>query len=87
MIATMWLQVTGTRREADRLLGDVLGPLLNRDVDELAAQLPIGPPEHCIDLLQAYADAGAQQILLWPIRSPIDQLYRFNDLVRPYITS
>jgi alkanesulfonate monooxygenase SsuD/methylene tetrahydromethanopterin reductase-like flavin-dependent oxidoreductase (luciferase family) len=86
LIATMWLLVTPTRREADRVLGDVLGPVLDRDVDELADQLPIGPPEHCIRLLQAYADAGAQQVLLWPVADPIDQLHQFDDLVRPHVS-
>jgi len=85
-IATMWLSVTETQREAGRLINDALGPVLGRDVDELAALLPIGPPEHCADLLQAYADAGAQQILLWPISDPIDQLHRFDELVRPHLT-
>lgn len=87
MIATMWLCVTGTRREADRLLGDVLSPVLDRDVDELAAQLPIGPPEHCIRLLQQYADVGAHQVLLWPVTDPTQQLHRFDELVRPHIRS
>jgi alkanesulfonate monooxygenase SsuD/methylene tetrahydromethanopterin reductase-like flavin-dependent oxidoreductase (luciferase family) len=85
MISTMWLCVTATRREADRVLGDVLGPVLGRDVDELAAQLPIGPPEHCIRLLQRYADAGAQQVLLWPVTDPTEQLHRFDELIRPNI--
>lgn len=82
----MWLSVTATRREADRVLSDVLGPLLDRDLDELAAQLPIGPPEHCVRLMQAYADAGAQQILLWPVTDPIEQLHRFDTFVRPSLS-
>jgi alkanesulfonate monooxygenase SsuD/methylene tetrahydromethanopterin reductase-like flavin-dependent oxidoreductase (luciferase family) len=86
IIATMWLCVTDTRREADRIIADVLGPVLKRSADELAAQLPIGPPEHCITLLRDYADAGAQQVLLWPINDPIEQLHRFEALVRPSIT-
>lgn len=86
IIATMWLYVTRTQREADRLLHDVLGPVLRRSADELAAQLPIGPPEHCTELLRAYAAAGARQVLLWPVRDPIDQLHRFDALVRPYVT-
>lgn len=85
-IATMWLHVAPTQHDADRLLRDVLAPALGRDAGELAARLPIGPPEHCVDVLQAYADAGARQVLLWPISDPIDQLYRFDALVRPGIT-
>ena len=87
IIATMWLYVTGSRREADRILTDVLGPVLKRSADELAAQLPVGPPEHCIELLQAYADVGAQQVLLWPVNDAIDQLHRFDALVRPHVSA
>lgn len=85
-IATMWLHVAPTQHDADRLLRDVLAPALGRDAGELAARLPIGTPEHCVDVLQAYADAGARQVLLWPISDPIDQLHRFDALVRPGIT-
>lgn len=85
-IATLWLHVAATQHDADRLLRDVLAPALGRDAGELAARLPIGPPEHCVDVLQAYADAGARQVLLWPISDPIDQLHRFDALVRPGIT-
>lgn len=84
-IATMWMYVTRTQQEADRILTDVLAPLLRREVDDLAAQLPIGPPEHCIELLQSYAEVRARQVLLWPISDPIDQLHRFNTLVRPHV--
>lgn len=87
VIATMWLYVTDEQRRADRMLREQLGPVLGRSADELAAQLPIGSPQHCVDVLQPYADAGAQQVLLWPVTDPIDQLRRFATLVRPHITS
>jgi alkanesulfonate monooxygenase SsuD/methylene tetrahydromethanopterin reductase-like flavin-dependent oxidoreductase (luciferase family) len=81
MIVTMWLHVTQDRQEADRLLHDLLAPVLRRDPGELADQLPIGPPGHCLDLVLAYAAAGVQQILLWPIRDPIRQLHVFAEQV------
>jgi alkanesulfonate monooxygenase SsuD/methylene tetrahydromethanopterin reductase-like flavin-dependent oxidoreductase (luciferase family) len=85
LIATMWLYVTDDARVADRLLRDVLAPILARDPAELQTQLPIGPPEHCIALLERYAAAGAQQVLLWPIHDPIDQLERFAASVIPAV--
>jgi alkanesulfonate monooxygenase SsuD/methylene tetrahydromethanopterin reductase-like flavin-dependent oxidoreductase (luciferase family) len=87
MIATMWLYVTRTQREADHMLNAVLAPMLHRSAEELAARLPIGPPQHCIDLLRSYAGAGAQQVLLWPVGDPIDQLHRFDTAVRPHVTA
>jgi alkanesulfonate monooxygenase SsuD/methylene tetrahydromethanopterin reductase-like flavin-dependent oxidoreductase (luciferase family) len=85
IIATMWLYVAGNQREADRMLTEVLAPTLGKQAHELAARLPVGPPDHCIELLRRYATAGAQQILLWPIDDPINQLRKFDELVRPSV--
>jgi hypothetical protein len=83
MIVTMWMYVTSDQQEADRLVRDVLAPVLGREPDVLSAQLPIGSPEHCVDLFRSYANVGAQQILLWPIEDPIEQLHVFDEHVRP----
>jgi alkanesulfonate monooxygenase SsuD/methylene tetrahydromethanopterin reductase-like flavin-dependent oxidoreductase (luciferase family) len=83
LIATMWCYVTDDGQLADRLLHGLLGPLLGRDPEELRAQLPIGSAEHGIALLERYAAAGAQQVLLWPIHDPIEQLERFAEQVMP----
>jgi alkanesulfonate monooxygenase SsuD/methylene tetrahydromethanopterin reductase-like flavin-dependent oxidoreductase (luciferase family) len=85
MIATMWLYVTDDPAVADQLLREVLGPVLRRDPDELRVQLPVGTPEHCIGLLDRYVAAGADQVLLWPIRDPIEQVERFASLVMPAV--
>lgn len=81
----MWLYVTDSRDEADRVIQQPLAPILRRDPGGLAAQLPIGPADHCIDLLRAYNDAGAHQVLLWPLRDPVHQLERFHVRVAPAI--
>ncbi len=85
-IATTWMYVTRDRAEAIRLVSEILAPLLRRSPDELLARLPIGNPEHCVELLDAYAAAGAHQILLWPIQDPIHQLEVFSEEVRPHLT-
>jgi alkanesulfonate monooxygenase SsuD/methylene tetrahydromethanopterin reductase-like flavin-dependent oxidoreductase (luciferase family) len=84
-VATAWLYVTHEADEAAHVLEDVLAPLLGRDPASLAAQLPVGSPEHCIELLQNYAAAGARRILLWPVRDPVRQLELFAEEVRPHI--
>jgi alkanesulfonate monooxygenase SsuD/methylene tetrahydromethanopterin reductase-like flavin-dependent oxidoreductase (luciferase family) len=86
LLATMWLYVSDDVAPADGLLHDVLGPVLQRDPDELREQLPIGPPGHCIELLRRYAESGARRILVWPVRDPIDQLERFAELVMPQVS-
>lgn len=74
-VATAWLLVTDDAGEADRVLTDVLAPTLNRDPDQLR-HLPIGAPETCAQAIAAYADAGARELLLWPVRGGAAQLER-----------
>jgi alkanesulfonate monooxygenase SsuD/methylene tetrahydromethanopterin reductase-like flavin-dependent oxidoreductase (luciferase family) len=84
-IATAWMYVTREEGKAERLVSEILAPLLGRDPSELLAHLPIGTPEHCVELLDAYAAAGASRILLWPIQDPIHQLQVFSEDVRPHL--
>jgi alkanesulfonate monooxygenase SsuD/methylene tetrahydromethanopterin reductase-like flavin-dependent oxidoreductase (luciferase family) len=66
-LATMWTWVAKDRAEGDRMLREVLAPLLNRDPDELRAQVCVGPPDHCAALLSRYAEAGCERVYLWPL--------------------
>jgi alkanesulfonate monooxygenase SsuD/methylene tetrahydromethanopterin reductase-like flavin-dependent oxidoreductase (luciferase family) len=84
-VATAWMYVTHEAGEAADVLENVLAPLLGRDPAGLAAQLPVGSPEHCIELLLAYARAGAGRILVWPVRDPRRQLEVFAEEVRPFL--
>ncbi len=77
-IATMWLYVTESRGEADRMLADVLAPLLNRPVEALRElALPIGSAEACAERLTAFARAGAQRAFVWPLADDLRQLETF----------
>lgn len=84
-IATMWTYVTEDAVEADRVLREVLAPMLNRPVEELRAKLPVGTPEECVAKLAAYARAGAQQVFLWPVQDEVEQLRRFRTEVWPQL--
>jgi alkanesulfonate monooxygenase SsuD/methylene tetrahydromethanopterin reductase-like flavin-dependent oxidoreductase (luciferase family) len=84
-IATAWMYVTQEHPRAVRLVSETLAPLLGRDPGELLARLPIGTPDHCVELLDAYAEAGAGTILLWPVQDPIQQLEMFTQDVRPHL--
>lgn len=66
-LVTMWTWITEDTREADRVLRDVLGPLLRREPDVLRDQLCIGPAERCAELLSRYARAGCERVHLWPL--------------------
>ena len=84
-LATMWTWVAKDRAEGDRVLRDVLAPLLNRDPDELRGQLCIGPAEHCAALLSDYAAAGCQRVYLWPLGDERRQIELVASEVAPRI--
>ena len=44
-----------------------------------------GPPEQCAEGLQAIQAAGAEMIVLNPIRDYVPQLERLSDEVTPYL--
>ena len=85
-LATTWLHITESRRDADRMRTDVLAPLLGRRPETLR-DLPIGSAGECAERLGAYAAAGAQRIFLWPLKDELDQLHRFREAVVPLLNS
>jgi alkanesulfonate monooxygenase SsuD/methylene tetrahydromethanopterin reductase-like flavin-dependent oxidoreductase (luciferase family) len=74
-MATTWLFITDDPAEA-RAVGERLGQMLRRPIDELVGKLPIGSPAACLELMTRYRDAGMQRVLLWPMRDEIEQLER-----------
>ena len=85
-IATAWLYVTEDTKKAERLLADVLSPMLRRPVEALRTlSLPIGPAELCAERLSRFADAGAQRLFLWPLGDELAQLEHFREQVAPRV--
>jgi len=85
-IATAWLYVTEDMRRAERVLADVLAPLLGRPVGQLQSlSLPIGPAEVCAERLAAFADAGAQRLFVWPLCDEVRQIELFRGRVVPML--
>ena len=80
-LATTWLYITPSRREAERMRTDVLAPLLNRRPETLR-DLPIGSAEECAERLHAY---GAERVFLWPLTDELHQLERFRETVVPLL--
>ena len=84
-LATMWTWVSNDRAERDRVLTDVLAPLLSRDPDELRGQVCVGSVEHCAELLSRYAAAGCQRVYLWPLGEEQRQLELVAGEVAPIV--
>jgi alkanesulfonate monooxygenase SsuD/methylene tetrahydromethanopterin reductase-like flavin-dependent oxidoreductase (luciferase family) len=85
-LATMWTWVSNDRAEGDRVLAEVLAPVLNRDPDELREQVCIGPVEHCAELLSRYAEAGCERVYLWPLSDERRQLELVAGEIAPLIS-
>jgi alkanesulfonate monooxygenase SsuD/methylene tetrahydromethanopterin reductase-like flavin-dependent oxidoreductase (luciferase family) len=86
-LATMWTWVSNDQAESDRVLADVLAPLLNRDPDELRGQVCVGSVEHCAELLSRYAEAGCGRVYLWPLGDERRQLELVAGEVAPKVVS
>jgi alkanesulfonate monooxygenase SsuD/methylene tetrahydromethanopterin reductase-like flavin-dependent oxidoreductase (luciferase family) len=66
-LVTMWTWITEDARDEERVVREVLSPLLRREADALRAQLCIGPAQRCAELLSRYAQAGCERVHLWPL--------------------
>jgi alkanesulfonate monooxygenase SsuD/methylene tetrahydromethanopterin reductase-like flavin-dependent oxidoreductase (luciferase family) len=84
-LATMWTWVSKDRAEGDRVLTDVLAPVLRRDPDELRGQICVGPAGHCAELLARYAEAGCERVFLWPLGEEARQLELVAEAVIPQL--
>jgi alkanesulfonate monooxygenase SsuD/methylene tetrahydromethanopterin reductase-like flavin-dependent oxidoreductase (luciferase family) len=82
-LATMWTWVSKDHAEGDRVLAEVLAPILRRDPDDLRGQVCVGPAEHCAELLARYAEAGCQRVYLWPLGDEVRQLELVAGTVAP----
>ncbi len=82
-IATMFCYVTEDRRAADRVVQEVLSPMINRSEEEVRERLLVGPAEVCAEKLAAYREAGAQRVYLWPVDDEIQQLEILQERVVP----
>jgi alkanesulfonate monooxygenase SsuD/methylene tetrahydromethanopterin reductase-like flavin-dependent oxidoreductase (luciferase family) len=63
----MWTWITEDAGDADRVMREVLAPMLKREPDALRDQLCIGSAEQCAELLSRYAQAGCERVYLWPL--------------------
>jgi alkanesulfonate monooxygenase SsuD/methylene tetrahydromethanopterin reductase-like flavin-dependent oxidoreductase (luciferase family) len=84
-LAAMWTWVSKDRAEGDRVLADVLAPVLRRDPDELRTHVCVGPAQHCAELLSRYAEAGCERVYLWPLGDEARQLELVASAVAPQI--
>ena len=85
-LVTMWTWVTESRSEEERMLNEVLAPLLKRDAAELRGQVCVGSPEKCAELLSRYAKAGCRRVHFWPLGDERRQIELLAAHVTPQVT-
>jgi len=84
-LATMWTWVTESRAERDRVLADVLAPVVRRDVEELRGRVCVGSADDCAALLARYARAGCERVYLWPLGDEARQIELIASTVLPSV--
>ena len=62
-----------------------LASMLNRRVESLVGQVLIGPAAECAAVIGAYAQAGIDQLFIWPLADAEDQLARVMHDVVPLV--
>jgi alkanesulfonate monooxygenase SsuD/methylene tetrahydromethanopterin reductase-like flavin-dependent oxidoreductase (luciferase family) len=72
-VATAWALVTTKPGERERVLGELLGPLLGRDPATLT-DLPIGSPAYCSEAFARWRESGVRLMFVWPLRDAVAQL-------------
>ena len=85
-LATTWTYVTEDPADAERMLTDTLAPMLDRPVESLR-HLPIGSAEVCAERLSAFAAAGVERLMLWPLADEVRQLELVRERVIPRVLS
>jgi alkanesulfonate monooxygenase SsuD/methylene tetrahydromethanopterin reductase-like flavin-dependent oxidoreductase (luciferase family) len=79
-VVTMWTWITEDARDADRVLRDVLAPLLGRDPEALRDQVCVGPAAHCAELIARYREAGCERVYFWPLDDEATQVELLSGL-------
>jgi alkanesulfonate monooxygenase SsuD/methylene tetrahydromethanopterin reductase-like flavin-dependent oxidoreductase (luciferase family) len=86
-IATTWLHITEDKGDAERMLSNVLAPMLHRPVETLrSAPLLIGPAEVCAERITALVGAGVRRIFVWPLTDEVRQLELFRERVTTLVS-
>jgi alkanesulfonate monooxygenase SsuD/methylene tetrahydromethanopterin reductase-like flavin-dependent oxidoreductase (luciferase family) len=83
-LATMWTYVTGDEGVRETWVA-ALAAMLNRPAAPLAGQVLVGPAEECARRLTAYAEAGIDQVFIWPLAHAERQLDLFMREVAPLV--
>ena len=86
-LATMWCYITEDRAETDTVLRDVIAKVVRHPQEQLRERLLVGSAEEAARKVRAFAEAGVQRLLIWPVRDEIRQIETFMSKVLPLVVS
>lgn len=84
-LVTMWTWITDKRSDAERVLSQVVGPLVKKDPAELRGRICVGSVQECAELLSCYARAGCQRVHVWPVGDERRQIELIASEVMPQV--
>ncbi len=84
-LATMWTWITDKRSDAERVLSQVVGPLVKKDPAEIRGRICVGSAQECAELLSRYAQAGCQRVYFWPVGDERRQVELIASEVMPQV--
>jgi alkanesulfonate monooxygenase SsuD/methylene tetrahydromethanopterin reductase-like flavin-dependent oxidoreductase (luciferase family) len=86
-MVTMWTAITDDEATGRRVLEELLAPMLGRPVEALEGMLLVGTASRIADRVAAYAEAGVEELVLWPVLDEVAQLERFAERIAPAFTA
>lgn len=82
-MVTVWTAITDDEAQGRRVLEEILSPMLGRPVEALEGMLLVGTESRVADRVAAYAEAGVEELVIWPVVDEIRQLERFAERIAP----
>ncbi len=84
-LATMWTWITDKPSDAERVLSQVVGPLVKKDPAAIRGRICVGSAQECAELLSRYAQAGCQRVYFWPVGDERRQVELIASEVMPQV--
>ena len=84
-LATTIMFLTNHEPEAQRVLQDYVAPALNRPPEQIGDRILVCSPAEAVERLGRFAEAGLQQVLIWPALDEVEQLELFATEVAAWV--
>lgn len=86
-LVTMWTWITPSTADAQRVVTEVVAPLVKRDPAYLRGRICVGSAQMCAELLSRYVAAGCRRVHFWPLGEERRQLELIVTQVLPRLAA